>query len=159
MKDGILEQSVAQKVLKSVLDHYGLTISDLMAKLNISGTTMLYDISRGKVKNSSRKFVDLLKGLYPELNEIYLRTGRGDMFVKPQEDTPKEEQPAIDMQAVLLHLVSVIANQTQAINEMRKEIEMMKLYVASLQQASRSYYFDNNEQGRKASDDSNKENK
>lgn len=159
MKEDVLEPSAAQIALQSVMDHYGYSIQMILADIGTKFTGRLYDIRRGKTKFMSREVIAALKGKWPELNEGFLHTGRGEMLLAPTVEEKKEELPTTDMSGVILHLVSVIQQQTQAINEMRKELELMKLYVASLQQASRSYYFDNNEQGRKASDDSNKENK
>ena len=159
MKEDILEQSVAQKILRSVLYHYGLTVSDLMSKLNLSGTTMLYDINSGKTKSTSKKFVDLLKGLYPELNEVYLRTGRGEMLITPSAEIKKEEPPTNDMSGVLLHLVSVIHEQSQLISELNKKVSALTLQVASLQpQPVRPYLFNENESSAFAADDSKPEN-
>lgn len=154
MKDDILEQSIAQKTLKSVMDHYGFTVPMILNRIGLKYSDRLYDISRGKTKVMSKAVINAIKSIWPELNDGYLRTGRGDMFVAPPVEEKKEDFFANDMPGVLLHLVNVIEQQAQQITELTKEVKNLKLYVAASQRLPINFDLDIDAPGRKASDNS-----
>lgn len=159
MNEDNLEHSVAQNVLNAVLSYYGFDLMMLFDRIGKEYRSRIYDIRKGKTKMMSKPIINALKKVWPDLNEGYLRTGRGEMLITPSAEIKKEEPPTNDMSGVLLHLVSVIHEQSQLISELNKKVSALTLQVAAMQpQPVRPYLFNENEPSAFAADDSKPEN-
>lgn len=130
MNESILEQSLAQKVLKSVLAHYNFTCKQFAEKLPMKRASMIYSMYNGQTQRISEKYVGYITEAFPELNPDYLRTGRGNMLLGFADVNVKQES---DTSKVLLHLVSVIQDQSKELKALAAEVKSLKLIVANLQ--------------------------
>lgn len=151
MNEPIFEQSLAQKVLKSVLDHYNFTCKQFAEKLPMKRASMIYSMYNGQTQRISEKYVGYITEAFPELNPDYLRTGRGSMFIDVNETPIKQET---DTSKVLLHLISVIQDQTKELQALKDEVKSLKIFVANLQPMPAPKPYNYEERSRVVSDGS-----
>lgn len=128
--ESIYEPSVAQKVMTAILKHYGYSPAEFGAKVGYHKSTAFYDMLNGRTKKMSQKTAEIIKSVFPEIRFDFLITGRGSMFEEGTEDDNIEET---DTSKVLLHLISVIQDQTKELQSLKEEVKSLKLYVANLQ--------------------------
>lgn len=128
-------QTVGQKVIDSLLEHYGFSPKQFSDKLGLRNPSQIYNYVNGVASRVTEKYADLIVSKFPELNRDYLLTGKGDMFTendfRQQPDTSLKN--ASDIHAVLLHLVAIVNDQTISIAELTEQVKGLKLYIAAQQ--------------------------
>lgn len=68
---------------EAVAKHFGWSIRQLSAKLELPSPQVFYDLKSGKLQSISRKVLELLKKNLPEVSAAWILTGEGDMLVAP----------------------------------------------------------------------------
>ncbi len=68
----------------------------------------------------------------PDLNEVWLLTGKGEMFVDKEKEVKHEEQISTLTNTIRL-LTEAIHNKDEIITKLEKHIEQMELHIAELE--------------------------
>ena len=66
-------------VIDKLLEYSGLNAKQFASKIGLSRPQAIYDIQKGKTKSISRAMANKILSVFPELNEAWLYTGKGNM--------------------------------------------------------------------------------
>ncbi len=71
----------ASDILDKLLEHSNLNSKQFSEKIGLERPQAVYDIQKGKTKTISSAMKCKILSVFPEINEAWLLTGKGDMFI------------------------------------------------------------------------------
>ncbi len=69
--------------ITALLECYGLSVNEFVARTGIKTRQAIYDIYHGKTRNISESMACKILSCYPEVNRVWLLTGEGEMLNTP----------------------------------------------------------------------------
>ena len=115
----------ASERINILLNCLNISAAAFALALGKSRPQFIYDIQKGKTKNISQELAKQIVSVYPEISEIWLLTGDGEML-KSENPTP-----TIEVQ----HLQELIKTQAETISSQKLLIEALYEKVERLQRA------------------------
>lgn len=93
----------ASERINKLLEYTQLNAKDFAFKIGTKTSQAIYDLINGKTKSISRSICDKIISCYPEINESWLVTGKGNMLNKEKENVD------IPLEAAFIPLLPVSA--------------------------------------------------
>ncbi|WP_298072341.1 S24 family peptidase [uncultured Bacteroides sp.] len=77
--------------IQKIIDYAGLNAKDFAIRIEVKTSQTIYDLLSGKTKSLSKNVYDKILSCYPEINDVWLLTGKGDMLnhSNSEENRPK----------------------------------------------------------------------
>lgn len=66
--------------IQKVIDYAGLNAKDFAIRIGVKTPQAIYDLLSGKTKSLSKNVYDKILSCYPEINDAWLLTGKGDIL-------------------------------------------------------------------------------
>lgn len=103
----------AKSIVISVMDALGVNAPAFAEAIGIN-YQRVYDLMRGRTKKFNPGVVNLICSAYPQVNEAYLYTGKGEVLkeIKPAEDSAADikQEGATDIDTLLHRVVANLDN-------------------------------------------------
>lgn len=75
----------ASERINKLLNHLNISAATLASELGRERPQFIYDIQKGKTKNISTELAKQIVSVFPEINEVWLLTGTGQMLQEKEE--------------------------------------------------------------------------
>jgi SOS-response transcriptional repressor LexA len=75
----------ASERINQLLNYLDISAATLAVNLGKSRPQFIYDIQKGKTKNISQDLAKQIVSVYPEINDVWLITGNGQMLIEKEK--------------------------------------------------------------------------
>lgn len=93
----------ASERINQLLNYLEISAATLAVNLGKGRPQFIYDIQKGKTKNISQDLAKQIVSVYPEINDVWLITGNGQMLIEREKqfrDAKKDVLPLIPYPAI-----------------------------------------------------------
>lgn len=111
------------EIIQTIIDYSGLNPVAFAERIGAKTPQAIYDLLKGRTRSISTSMKNKILSCYPEISEVYLMTGQGNLLSSPEE--PKDEASS----PVSASAMRIVEEYSEYLKVLKKQLETKDIQI------------------------------